>query len=130
MPLLATSIVVMASSWPLALWSAQETVNSATPDAGSLVKMGLMLGVVLFMFIAFAWVMKRMTGMNPKGGENIKVSGGISLGQRERLVVVEIENQRLLLGVTSQNIQLVKELSSKDQSFSKTYQQAMPEKNS
>ncbi|CAG0910175.1 unnamed protein product, partial [Cyprideis torosa] len=87
-----------------------ETVTSTAPTVTSMLKMGLMLGVVIFMFIAFAWIMKRMTGLSPRGGDGMKVTGGLSLGQRERLVMVEVDNQRLLLGVTQQNITLIREM--------------------
>lgn len=103
-----------------------EAVSSSVPTATSMLKLGLMLGVVIFMFVAFAWVMKRMSGLSPRGGEGMKVSGGVSLGQRERLVVVEVDQQRLLLGVTPHSINLIRELSP-TQDFDSTLKEAMPE---
>lgn len=122
------ALLTLVVALPLPAWCNTETLSSATPDTGSLLKMGLMLVMVLLMFVAFAWVMKRISGLNPRGSDSMKVSGGISLGQRERLVIVEVEHQRLLLGVTSQNIQLIKELPSSKEIFDAAYKQAMPEK--
>lgn len=60
------------------------------------------LAIVLLLIIACAWLARRC-GFAPRGranGAQIAVKASYSLGQRERLVVVEIDGQRLLLGVT------------------------------
>lgn len=123
---LSQLLLVTLTTLPAGVFADAGAVTSATPTVTSMLKLGLMLGVVLFMFVGFAWILKRMTGLNPRGGEGMKVTGGISLGQRERLVVVDIEGQRLVLGVTQQNIHLIKELPGKH-SFDATLKQAMPE---
>lgn len=59
------------------------------------------LAIVLLLIIACAWLARRC-GFAPRGranGAQIAVKASYSLGQRERLVV-EIDGQRLLLGVT------------------------------
>ena len=125
---LMTPLLAMSSSAVMAQTDAT-SASGTMPVATSLLKLGRRLGVVIIMFFAFVWIMKRMSGLTPRGGENMKVSGGLSLGQRERLVIVEVDNQRLLLGVTAQSIQLIRELSNKD-SFDQTMKQVMPESSS
>ncbi|MEG1350228.1 MAG: flagellar biosynthetic protein FliO, partial [Hafnia sp.] len=51
------------------------------------------------------WLVKRL-GFAPKNSRNnlLNVRASCSLGARERVVVVEVDNQCLVLGVTSQNI--------------------------
>ncbi|CAG0908652.1 unnamed protein product, partial [Cyprideis torosa] len=46
--------------------------SAVVPQASSLLKLGLMLAVVILMFLAFVWIMKRMSGFSPRGGENLK----------------------------------------------------------
>lgn len=64
-----------------------------------------MLAVVIAIFFAFAWILRRANGLRPQGNSDLKVTAGISIGQRERLVIVEADGQRLLVGVTPASIQ-------------------------
>ncbi|MDL2284152.1 flagellar biosynthetic protein FliO [Oxalobacter sp. OttesenSCG-928-P03] len=63
---------------------------------GLLVVLGLMWG---------AWWVVRRTGFNRTlSGVKMKVVGGISIGNRERIMVVEIGDHWLILGVTPSQI--------------------------
>lgn len=68
------------------------------------------LGLVLLLIVALAWFMRRWLGKARVGGAFLKIRGGVMLGSRERLVVVEAGDRCLLLGVTSQQINLITEL--------------------
>lgn len=89
---------------------ATSTVTSApaTPvvPAGSvLTQVGSTLGAILLLILIIGWLVKRL-GFAPKNSHNnlLNVRARCSLGARERVVVVEVDNQCLVLGVTSQNI--------------------------
>lgn len=89
---------------------ATSTVTSvpATPvvPAGSvLTQVGSTLGAILLLILIIGWLVKRL-GFAPKNSRNnlLNVRASCSLGARERVVVVEVDNQCLVLGVTSQNI--------------------------
>ncbi|EGK1716614.1 flagellar biosynthesis protein FliQ [Salmonella enterica subsp. enterica serovar Typhimurium] len=58
---------------------------------------GALIGIIA-LILAAAWVIKRM-GFAPKGNSvrGLKVSASASLGPRERVVIVEVENARLVL---------------------------------
>ncbi len=72
---------------------------------------GLLLTLVLIFGIA--WAFKRYTHF-PKGrGQNMRVVGGVSLGPRERVVVVEIDDTRLVLGVAPGRVQTLHVLNEK-----------------
>ncbi len=68
---------------------------------------GALIGIIA-LILAAAWVIKRM-GFAPKGNSvrGLKVSASASLGPRERVVIVEVENARLVLGVTASQINLL-----------------------
>ncbi len=55
---------------------------------------------VLLMILLVAWSVKRFTslGTSPKG--NLRVLSGISLGNREKAVLIKAGNHHLLLGVS------------------------------
>lgn len=84
------------------------TSAPATPvvPAGSvLTQVGSTLGAILLLILIIGWLVKRL-GFSPKNSRNnlLNVRASCSLGARERVVVVEVDNQYLVLGVTSQNI--------------------------
>lgn len=73
--------------------------------AGSLIQTTLGLLVVLVVIGGVAWAFKRFghfqTGMQGK----MKVVGGVSLGARERVVLLQVGDQQLVLGVAPGHIQ-------------------------
>jgi flagellar protein FliO/FliZ len=72
-------------------------------DAGSMVIS--LLAVLVAIFIA-AWVLKKLQvgGLSVNG---LKVVTSLSLGSKERLVVVQVGKKQLLLGVTGQQINIL-----------------------
>ncbi|WP_186368724.1 flagellar biosynthetic protein FliO [Yersinia alsatica] len=78
----------------------------ATTPGSLLVSVGGTLVMILLIIAAIAWLARRsgLVQRFPKGNQVLSVISSHSLGQRERLIVVEMENKRLLLGVTSTQI--------------------------
>jgi flagellar protein FliO/FliZ len=56
------------------------------------------LVVVLGLIAAAVWLLRRYTPLQ-RGDGTLKIVGGLALGTRERLVLVETGGVRLLLGV-------------------------------
>ncbi|TGD56503.1 flagellar biosynthesis protein FliO [Salmonella enterica subsp. enterica serovar Poona] len=87
----------------------EATVSQPTAPAGSPLMQvsGALIGIIA-LILAAAWVIKRM-GFAPKGNSvrGLKVSASASLGPRERVVIVEVETARLVLGVTASQINLL-----------------------
>lgn len=83
-------------------------------------KMLLSLVIVVALIPVFLFGVKKLQSVQLKLGKAsaIQVVTVQSLGTKEKLVIVEVDKQRLLLGVTANSITLLKDLSSKD-SFSK-----------
>lgn len=54
---------------------------------------------------AFFWLLRRIGGPAGLGSRHVRVVAGISLGVRERLVVVQTGGKQLVLGVSPGNIQ-------------------------
>ena len=71
---------------------------SSVTDGGMLQVM-LGLGLVLAVMAGCAWLLRRLGGM-PRGGAGaIKVIGGSAVGQRERVVLIEVNDTWLVVGV-------------------------------
>ena len=70
---------------------------------------GLML--VLVTILALAWAARRYGRFSMAGKGMVNLLGGIALGSRERVVVVQIEDTRLVLGVAPGRIETLHVLS-------------------
>lgn len=72
------------------------------------------LAVVAAMLYGFYWLLRRY-GPTQTGAQGVvKVVGGVMLGPRERLVVVEVEDTWVLVGVASGNIRTLHTLAKPD----------------
>ncbi|ELY3455224.1 flagellar type III secretion system protein FliO [Cronobacter sakazakii] len=85
----------------------QTTVaQPAMPDAGSsLIQVSGALTLIILFILLFAWMAKRF-GFAAKstGMRGLKLNSSLSLGAREKIVIVEVEDARLVLGVTATSI--------------------------
>ena len=76
--------------------------EAVVPGSSMLLQLTLGLAVVLAAAMALSWLLRRYA--LPRGGA-IQVIGGLPLGSRERLLLIEVDQVRLLIGVTSSQIQ-------------------------
>lgn len=87
------------------LASPDKFAPAATPPAlasssGSIFTMIFGLLVVVGIMMSIAWLLKRTGFTNMSGtGTPVKIIGGTSVGPRERVVVVEVADQWLVVGV-------------------------------
>ncbi len=72
----------------------------AATSAGSLMQTIFGLLVVLAMLALFAWAMKRFGPRPQAGAAGLRIVGALSLGGRERLMVVEIADQWIVVGAS------------------------------
>lgn len=78
----------------------------ANMDAGSMI---LSLLMVLTLIIICALVLKRFN-FAQQNTSQLKVITSLSLGTKERVVVIQVGEQQLLLGVTAQQVTLLEHL--------------------
>lgn len=83
---------------------------SAVPGSPLLQVSGALFGIIAFILIV-AWLAKRfgLAGRTAHA-RGLKVSASTSLGPRERVVIVEVEDARLVLGVTASQITVLHKL--------------------
>jgi flagellar protein FliO/FliZ len=83
----------------------QKTADAMASDSVLMTVMGALALVVLLM-VALAWVFRR-SGLSRRlndGSGAMTLVASKSLGARERLVLVDVGDQRLVLGVTASQI--------------------------
>ncbi|WP_392732941.1 flagellar biosynthetic protein FliO [Stenotrophomonas rhizophila] len=64
----------------------------------------LALLAVLALIIGLGWLLKRMPGSGFRPAEGMRVVASLNVGAKERVVVVEVNGEQLLLGVTAGGI--------------------------
>ena len=79
----------------------------ANMDPGSMI---LSLFLVLGLIIVCALILKRFN-LTQQSFSHLKVISTLGLGTKERLIVVQVGEQQLLLGVTNQQISILEKLS-------------------
>ncbi|MGZ0781909.1 flagellar biosynthetic protein FliO [Pseudomonas sp. TKO26] len=92
---------------PLSALAAEPVASAAAaaPAAGSVsgqltqLVLGLLLVIGLIFFLA--WLLRRVQQAGPAGkGQVIELIGSRALGPRDRLVLVQVGNEQILLGLT------------------------------
>ena len=81
-------------------------------SAGYVFKLFAALLLVLVVFLLFAWGIKRLNRL-PAGQDGVRVISGINVGSREKLIIVQIGDEQLLIGVTPASINKLHKLENK-----------------
>lgn len=63
------------------------------------------LGVVTLLILILAWALRRLNHFSFLPGNGLRVLGGLSLGTRERVVLLQVGEKQLLLGVAPGRIE-------------------------
>ncbi len=66
----------------------------------------ILLSLIFILLIIFfaAWFLKRTALVNGAADGQLKVIGGVSLGQREKVVILQVGQEQILVGVTTTHI--------------------------
>lgn len=86
---------------PAGVLHAAETAAAARPSGGTaaVVQMLGALGLVLAALFGALWLLRRLSGGRLAGGSPFRTVGGVAVGSRERVVLLEIGEHWLVVGV-------------------------------
>lgn len=100
--------------------AASSEIEKSTPintfSMMNILNMAMGLIVVIALILSLAWILKKYGRIPNNNLVNMKVLGGLSLGTREKALLIEVENIRLLVGVTPGHIQTLLVLDESKQS--------------
>lgn len=77
-----------------------DTTASAPDTLGTLLSLGAGLLAVIAIIYGCAWIIRRMNGMTGMNNNAIKVVSVMAIGARERIALIEVGGQQILLGIT------------------------------
>ena len=80
-------------------------VNVEPLAGGTMAEVALGLLFVICLIIAGAWFLKRIGGFSVAGNGALKVLSGLSMGARERVVLLQVGEEQILIGVSPGRIQ-------------------------
>ena len=93
---------------PAGAWAAAGDKPKDLPDpmgVGGIAQVGLALFVVLLLILGMAWLLRRFGRVPGSSGGPIRIVGGVSMGQRERIVLVQVGETQVLVGVAPGRVQ-------------------------
>ncbi|MDH5256687.1 MAG: flagellar biosynthetic protein FliO [Gammaproteobacteria bacterium] len=108
LPLLLSFIFFFCFSSPV--FAIDSLVNPSVPSAApdvtsSLIKVTVGLGLVIVAIFASAWFYRRFGNFSPVANDSLKVIGGLTMGQKEKIVLLQVGEEQVLIGVAPGNIQ-------------------------
>ncbi|EMF0786568.1 TPA: flagellar biosynthetic protein FliO [Klebsiella aerogenes] len=90
---------------PVTMQASQPVTEPAVSGGSALMQVSSALGAILLLILLAGWLFRRL-GFAPqaRNGRLLHLRASCQVGQRERVVVVEVDNTLLVLGVTAQQI--------------------------
>lgn len=139
MRFLATGLCSLLPALPLLAAEGEESVTKHLPvsplGGGALLETLAGLLFVILLIFALGWLLRRFGRHTLAGKGDISVVAGVSLGPRERVVLLQVGDTRLLVGVAPGRVQTLHVLAPEEASevppaeaFSGTLEQVQEEK--
>jgi len=109
--LCAPPLLAAGEAAPAAQSSVSAIAGSATPDLGSTaIQMVLGLIVVLAFLLGALWLLKRISQPRGVAAGFLRVVAGVTVGPRERVVIIEMGESWLVLGVAPGQVSILAEI--------------------
>ena len=108
----ASFACLLLSSYSSMAWSAANTQPSpvAATSLMSLLQVLFGLGLVLAAIAGTAWLLRKLSPGQVAASGALRVVGGVAVGPKERIVLVDIGETRLVLGVAPGHISTLHEM--------------------
>lgn len=88
--------------------------TAKTVASGDITAWGMGLLIVLGVFFLCVWGVRKLSGLTANGAKKMRVVGGLSLGMREKVILLQVGKKQLILGVTPGRIETLHVLEGDD----------------
>lgn len=91
---------------------AANAAETATPavSTGTYLQAALALALIVCLLLGTAWLARKVSGGKGFGQGGMKIVGGVALGPRERIVLLEIGDEWLVIGIVPGQIRTLHRL--------------------
>lgn len=102
----------MLRLFPLFIPIAASAAEAAAPavSAGTYVQATLALLLIVGVLVGAAWLARKVSGGKGFGQGGMKIVGGVALGPRERIVLLEVGEEWLVIGIVPGQIRTLHRL--------------------
>jgi flagellar protein FliO/FliZ len=104
--------LILLGTLPAGAWAVDKVAHALPAKtineplgAGNLLQLSFGLLVVLAAIVGSAWLLRRYGRLQSGAEGALRIIGGLSMGPRERVVLLQVGTQQLLLGVAPGRIQ-------------------------
>lgn len=104
------AVVAVLAAASLALLPAAAEGSSGVSPAASLARLVIGLAVVIGVLLVVARLLPRLNGATLAGGESFRVVAALPVGQKERVLVLQVGDAQVLIGVAAGNVRLLQTL--------------------
>ena len=94
----------------LAVEAVKEVGEAVVQPSDYFLQIVLSLSLVLLIIFLSAWMLRRYGRTPGVANGNLKVLGALSVGQRERVMLLQVGKEQILVGVTSSRITTLHQL--------------------
>lgn len=105
------TLLLLSSLFSVFAWGAAPPVSAPVTvtysPAGQIIKMAIGLVIVLVMIFLLAWLARNYMGFNPSSNTSLKPLAGVLVGQKERVVLMQVGERQILIGVAPGQINLL-----------------------
>jgi flagellar protein FliO/FliZ len=103
--------LLLVMSLPGAAFAAEETrrFGSAVPElsVSMMIQFGLGLALIISLIYLLAWVSRKIQRSTKTEVESLKIVAGLSVGTRERLLLVQVYDEQVLVGITPGQVSML-----------------------
>lgn len=106
-------LILLPCLWPcMPLFAAETTRPISQPlFTSGMTQMITGLVLVVAAILVVTWVVKRVPGMQATGKGTIRIIDAMHVGSRDKVLLIQVGDEQLLVGVTAQNINTLHRLS-------------------
>ena len=100
----------LLGAWPALAATTAVTTATNPPPSTSLLQWLVSCFLVIGLILLLAWLLKKSRLVHALAQNQLRVISALPLGNREKLLVVKVGEQQVLLGMTPTNINLLCQL--------------------
>mgnify|MGYP000887028582 CR=1 FL=1 len=111
-PTLRLTLVLLRLLIPFFLTSVAVAAETSNPglSTGNYLQAMLALAVIVGLLFGLAWLARKASGGKGFGNGSVKVIGGVALSPRERIVLIEVGDTWLVVGIVPGQIRTLHRL--------------------
>lgn len=102
--LFITALLFSSTKNVIANEASNEVINAGPMSSSYLLQLFFGLLVVIVCIVALSWFIKKMNKFQSLTDYPLKIVGGLSIGNREKVVLLQVGDEQLLIGVAQGNV--------------------------